>query len=116
GGGEVVAPGRGDLAEQLHRVASDALPQFLVDPGEHVAGLRVPGPAEVGDQLTQRSQRLRQCSSYGESPQCFHSEQPTGHEAVITARQAPTDGPGAAKIRHHAYESPLRVTARGART
>ena len=72
--GQFLQPGHRDRAEQLERVALEPGPELPVDVGEQVLAGRVPGPAQVADQRTERLQRRRQLRSDGESSESLHQE------------------------------------------
>jgi hypothetical protein len=69
---EPPVPGEGgqplgrDLTEDLDRVAVAGPPQLRVERLEEVAGLGVPGPAQVGDEVGQRQQLLGERCPDGE--------------------------------------------------
>ncbi len=82
--GQLVEPGRRDLAEQLDRVTAGAPPQLRVDGLEDVLRLRVPGPAEVVHQGSQAGQRLGQDRADGKSSYRSHRDTVPAHGAQDT--------------------------------
>src|SRR3712207_748007 len=87
-------PGR-DLAEHLHRVAVAGAPQLGIEGLEQVAGLGVPRPAQVGDQLGQRHQLLGEGCPDGEPTECAHGARLATVAGAAGAVPRPTrqDGP-----------------------
>ncbi len=71
-GGELLQPRARHRAEGLDRVAAALAPDLGIDGGEDVLRLRVPGPPQVGRQVTQQAQGLRQDGTDGESSDGSH--------------------------------------------
>ncbi len=71
-GGELVEAALGDRAEHPHRVVGRGGPGLGVDGGEQVLCLRVPRPAEVAGQLSERGQGGGQHGTDGESANGSH--------------------------------------------
>ncbi len=69
---ERLQPVRRHRTEQLYRVVVDLVPDLRVDGGEQVAGGRVPGPTQVGAELTERGQWFGQRGSDGEPADGAH--------------------------------------------
>ena len=64
--------GRRHLAEQRDRVVPGRLPAGRIDRREEVAGLGMPGPAEVQREVTQRGEGLRQRGTDGKAADGSH--------------------------------------------
>ena len=73
-GAEGLQLGRWHLAEQGQRVVAARLPARRIDRGEQVAGLGMPGPAQIQRELAQGGERFRQRGADGESADGFHGQ------------------------------------------
>ncbi len=71
-GAQLLQPGRIDLGEQPDRVVSDGVPQLRVDRTEQFAGALVPGPAQIGGEFFQGTQRLGEDRLHDETTNCTH--------------------------------------------
>ncbi len=71
-GGQGVEPVATDEPEQPHGVVDGGVPGVGVDPPEEVAGLRVPGPAEVDGELFESRELLGEAGTDGETAEGLH--------------------------------------------
>ena len=71
-GGQCGEAGGGDGTEEPYGVAVGGLPAARVDGLEQLAGLGVPGPAQIACEVAERSERFGEDGADGEPTDCLH--------------------------------------------